>query len=94
MFHVLRCPCCSTFTYVDRFERWKLCHVCGEVINAKRVPVYLDVRDYRDAEDVVIQLEEFLHAAGRNDLSREELETIRKEYTRWLRLQNGDDGTP
>ena len=46
MFHVLRCPGCSTFTYVDRFERWKLCHVCGEVINAKRAPVYLDVRDY------------------------------------------------
>lgn len=90
MFHVLRCPGCSTFTYVDRFERWKLCHICGVVINAKRAPVYLDVRNFRDAEDVVAQLEDFLHAAGRDDLSREELETLRREYSQWLRLQNGD----
>lgn len=90
MFHVLRCPGCSTFTYVDRFERWKLCHICGEVINVKRAPVYLDVRDFRDAEDVVAQLEDFLHTAGRDDLSREELETLRREYSQWLRLQNGD----
>lgn len=90
MFHVLRCPGCSTFTYVDRFERWKLCYICGEVINAKRAPVYLDVRNFRDAEDVVAQLEDFLHAAGRDDLSREELETLRREYSQWLRLQNGD----
>lgn len=91
MFHVLRCPGCSTFTYVDRFERWKLCHICGEVINVKRAPVYLDVRDFRDAEDVVMQLEDFLRAAGRDDLSREELETLRREYSQWLRLQNSDD---
>ena len=45
----------------------------------------------RDAEDVVVQLEDFLHAAGRDDLSREELETLRREYSQWLRLQNGDD---
>ena len=33
----------------------ELCHVCGEVINVKAVPHYLDVRDYRDAEEVVNQ---------------------------------------
>ena len=67
MYHVLRCPGCATFTYADRFERWKLCHVCGEVINVKAVPHYLDVRDYRDAEEVVNQLEDYLYISGRKE---------------------------
>lgn len=90
MYHVLRCPGCATFTYADRFERWKLCHVCGEVINVKTVPHYLDVRDYRDAEEVVTQLEDYLYISGRKDLNQTELLTLRREYSTWLRLQNAE----
>ena len=90
MYHVLRCPGCATFTYADRFERWKLCHVCGEVINVKAVPHYLDVRDYRDAEEVVNQLEDYLYISGRKELTQTELLTLRREYSTWLRLQNAE----
>ena len=90
MYHVLRCPGCAIFTYADRFERWKLCHICGEVINVKAVPHYLDVRNYRDAEDVVSQLEDYLCISGRQDLSPQELVTLRREYSEWLRLQNAE----
>jgi len=94
MYHVLRCPGCATFSYADRFERWKLCHVCGEVINVKCVPHYLDVRDYRDAEEVVNQLEDYLYISGRKDLSQTELLTLRREYSTWLRLQNAEPPSP
>ncbi|MBS1193960.1 MAG: hypothetical protein H6R28_360, partial [Methanomicrobiales archaeon] len=52
MYLVIRCPGCRTFTYVDRYQRHKLCHVCGETITVARATVYLEVRDYAEAESV------------------------------------------
>ncbi|KUG21031.1 MAG: DUF1922 domain-containing protein [Methanomicrobiaceae archaeon] len=85
MYLVIRCPGCRTFTYVDSFQRWKLCHVCGEAIDVNRVPVYLDVNDHRDAETVVNQLQAYLQQAGKRDLSAEELEKLRIDYANWVR---------
>ncbi len=85
MYLVIRCPGCRTFTYVDRFQRWRLCHICGEAIDVTRVPKYLDVNDYRDAENIVRQLESFLHRTGKKDLSAHDLEKLRVEYARWVK---------
>jgi len=85
MYLVIRCPGCKAFTYVDRFQRWKLCHICGETINISRAPVYLDVDDYRDAETIVNQLEEFLQASGKRDLSIQQLEKLRADYAQWVK---------
>jgi hypothetical protein len=81
---VIRCPGCSTFTYVDRFQRHKLCHVCGEVIEVRNAPAYLEVKDYPDAEEVVNQLQRFLEKEGRKDLSESELRMLRAKYAQWL----------
>ena len=81
---VIRCPGCSTFTYVDKFQRHKLCHVCGQVIEVKSAPAYLEVKDYTDAEEVVDQLQRFLEREGRKDLSANELRMLRAKYAQWL----------
>jgi transcription initiation factor TFIIIB Brf1 subunit/transcription initiation factor TFIIB len=81
---VIRCPGCRTFTYVDRYQRHKLCHVCGEVIEVKSAPQYLEVRDFTDAEEVVAQLQRFLEKEGRRDLSPSELKMLRAKYAQWL----------
>ncbi|HEU17150.1 MAG TPA: DUF1922 domain-containing protein [Methanolinea sp.] len=85
MFLVIRCPGCRTFTYVDRFQQWKLCAVCGEVINVRRAPAYVEVDDYHTAESIVDQLEKYLHQARRDDLTPEEIATLREQYTQWVR---------
>jgi hypothetical protein len=69
---------------VDRFQRHKLCHVCGEVIEVRNAPAYLEVRDYTDAEEVVNQLQHFLEKEGRADLSESELRMLRAKYAQWL----------
>ena len=84
MYLVIRCPGCNTFTYVDRYQRRKLCHVCGEVIDVKSAPTYLEVRDFTDAEEVVAQLQRFLEKEGRQDLSPSELRMLRAKYAQWL----------
>jgi len=84
---VIRCPGCSTFTYVDRFQRHKLCHVCGQVIEVKSAPAYLEVKDYADAEEVVDQLQNFLEKEGRRDLTAAELKMLRAKYAQWLLSQ-------
>jgi hypothetical protein len=84
MYLVIRCPGCRTFTYVDRYQRHKLCHVCGEVITVSRAPAYLEVRDYTEAESVVGQFERFLHQKGKEDLTSSEISSIRAQYARWL----------
>jgi transcription initiation factor TFIIIB Brf1 subunit/transcription initiation factor TFIIB len=81
---VIRCPGCGTFTYVDPYQRHKLCHVCGEVIDVKNAPAYLEVRDFTDAEEVVAQLQRFLEKEGRRDLSPSELKMLRAKYAQWL----------
>lgn len=85
MYHVIRCPGCLTFTYVDPYQRWKLCHVCGEVIDVSRAAVYLEAVDHRDAEVIVCKLTDFLEDTGRKDLDEEEKRQLRSEYARWVR---------
>jgi Domain of unknown function (DUF1922) len=84
MYLVIRCPGCRTFTYVDRYQRHKLCHVCGETITVARATVYLEVRDYTEAESVVGQLERYLHQKGKEDLTPAEVSRIRAQYAQWL----------
>ena len=84
MYLVIRCPGCGTFTYVDRYQRHKLCHVCGEVIDVKSATAYLEVRDFTDAEEIVAQLDRFLKREGRSDLSATEIRMLRAKYAQWL----------
>ncbi|QSZ68358.1 DUF1922 domain-containing protein [Methanofollis aquaemaris] len=85
MYHVIRCPGCLNFTYVDPYQHWKLCHICGEVIDVMRAPVYLEAIDHQDAEKVVCQLQDFLDDTGKEDLDESEKSRLRSEYTRWVR---------
>jgi hypothetical protein len=85
MYLVIRCPGCTTFTYVDRYQRWRLCPRCGEAINVAKAPTYLDVNDFADAEDVVRQLESFLQATGKEDLTEGEIQKLRAQYAQWVK---------
>ncbi len=85
MYLIIRCPGCRTFTYVDRYQRWRLCPRCGEAINVGRAPVYLDVDDFLDAERVVEQLESYLHRTGKKDLSEQDIRQLRTQYTEWVK---------
>lgn len=85
MYLVIRCPGCKTFNYVDRYQRWRLCPMCGEVINVQRVPVYLDVDDFLDAERVVEQLELYLHETGKKDLTEQDIQELRAQYALWVK---------
>jgi hypothetical protein len=87
MYLVIRCPGCKTFTYVDRFQRWKLCPVCGEAAEVRRAPAYLEVDDYLVAEKIVEQLEAYLHKNKKKDLTNEEIDDLRRQYASWLRLK-------
>jgi hypothetical protein len=84
---VLRCGGCKTFTYVDRFQEWKLCPVCGATIDVRRSSHYLEVEDFRVAENIVAQLEQHIHRTRKKDLSIEEREQLRAQYTEWIRGQ-------
>lgn len=85
MYLVIRCPGCKTFNYVDRYQRWRLCPMCGEVINVQRAPVYLDVDDFLDAEQVVEQLESYLHQTGKKDLTEQDIRQLRAQYAQWVK---------
>lgn len=85
MYLVIRCPGCRTFTYVDPYQHWKLCPVCGEVIDATRVPVYLEAEDHRDADEIIRKLEIYLNETGQDDFTDDEKMQLRSEYARWVR---------
>lgn len=87
MYVVIRCPGCRTFTYVDRFQKWRLCPVCGEATDVSRAQAYLEVDDYHIAEKIVDRLEEYLHTKKRSDLTEDEIAELRRQYASWLRSQ-------
>ncbi len=87
MYLIIRCNGCRSFTYVDRFQEWRLCPVCGEAIEVRKSRGYLEVHDYETAERVIGQLEQYLHRKKRKDLSPEEIASLRDQYTRWIREQ-------
>ncbi len=85
MYHVIRCPGCRSFTYIDHLQRWRLCPVCGEIISGARAPVYLEVQSYEEAEDLIGRLEEYLKRASRDELTDEEIARLRTTYARWVK---------
>ena len=89
MYLVIRCPGCRMFMYIDHFQKWKLCPSCGESINCTRSPIYIEVKDHTDAENIVVQLEQHLHRTGKKDLSITDLEKLRVQYAEWIREREG-----
>jgi acetyl-CoA carboxylase beta subunit len=85
MYLIIRCPSCSTFSYVDRFQKWKLCPQCGHAHEVARDPVYLDVEDFHEAEHIVRQMEKHLHTNKKKDFTPEETAELRHHYTEALR---------
>ena len=85
MYLVIRCPSCSTFTYVDRFQKWKLCPQCGHAQEVARSPAYLDVEDFHEAEHIVKQMQKHLQANKKKDFSPEETAELRHHYTEALK---------
>jgi hypothetical protein len=86
MYFIIRCPGgCRTFTYVDRFQKWKLCPLCGHAYEVAKVPAYLEVEDHHEAEHIVKQMEKHLHANKKKDFTPEEKEELRHHYTAALR---------
>jgi acetyl-CoA carboxylase beta subunit len=85
MYLIVRCPGCRTFAYVDHFQRWKLCPMCGYAYEVKRVPVYLEVHDHHEAEKIVQEMEKYLHTTKKKDFTPEETEELRHHYAEWLR---------
>jgi hypothetical protein len=86
MYFIIRCPGgCRTFTYVDRFQKWKLCPLCGHAYEVAKVPAYLEVEDHHEAEHIVKQMEKHLHANKKKDFTPEEKEELRHHYTTALR---------
>jgi acetyl-CoA carboxylase beta subunit len=85
MYLIIRCPSCSTFTYVDRFQKWKLCPQCGHAHEVARDPVYLDVEDYHEAEHIVRQMQKHLHDNKKKDFTPEETAELRHHYTEALK---------
>ena len=82
---VVRCPNCKQFTYTDKYGKWKLCPVCGEVISTAREPIYLEVNDFSEAEGLISAVEKYLAHTGRRDLSTEEVALVRTKYEEWLK---------
>ena len=82
---VVRCPNCRQFTYTDKYGKWKLCPLCGEVINVSQVLVYLEVDDFSEAEVLLHAVKDYLDHTGRLDLRPEEVALIRERYTEWLK---------
>jgi acetyl-CoA carboxylase beta subunit len=85
MYLIIRCPSCRTFTYVDRFQKWKLCPICGHAHEVVKAPAYLEVEQYLEAEHIVKQMEKHLHATKKTDFSPEETAELRHHYTEALR---------
>jgi len=84
MYQILRCPSCRVFTYVDQFQKWKLCPACGHAYEVCKVPAYLAVNDYHDAEHIIRQMEKHLHSHKKKDFTPEETEELRRHYSEWF----------
>ncbi len=87
LYLVIRCGGCKSFTYVDKFQQWKLCPICGATIDVRRASRYLEVEDFRVTESIVNKLEEHLHRTRKRDLTAEEREQLRATYAEWIRNQ-------
>jgi len=85
MYLILRCPGCKTFAYVDRYQKWKLCPVCGHAYEVARVPAHLEVEGFHEAEKIVAEMEKYLHRMKKKDFTPEETEQLRHYYAEWLR---------
>jgi len=86
MYVIIRCPGgCRTFTYVDRFQKWKLCPLCGHAYEVAKAPAYLEVDDHHEAEHIIKQMERHLHTHKKKDFSAEETAELRHHYTAALR---------
>ena len=86
MYFIIRCPGgCRTFTYVDRFQKWKLCPVCGHAYEVAKAQAYLEVEDHHEAEHIVRQMERHLHTNKKKDFSDAEKEELRHHYTTALK---------
>jgi len=85
MYLIVRCPGCQAFSYADRYQKWKLCPVCGYTLNIKTCPVYLDVRTFTQAEAIVKELEAYLHNKRNKELSPDEINILREDYAEWIR---------
>ena len=83
-YRVIRCPSCHQFTYTDMYGKWRLCPFCGEVISMAKVPVYLEVNNFSEAEMLIKEVERYLSHTGRLDLTREEVSLIREKYLEWM----------
>jgi hypothetical protein len=70
---------------MDHLQRWKLCPICGEIISSQKAAVYLEVEMYAEAEEIVTQLEEYLKKTRREDLTDEEVASLRATYARWVK---------
>ena len=91
MYFIIRCPGgCKTFTYVDRFQKWKLCPLCGHAYEVAKAPAYLEVEDHHEAEHIVRQMEKHLHANKKKDFSDEEKAELRHHYMSALRHKKPD----
>lgn len=80
MYLIIRCQNCGTFAYIDLFQNWKLCPVCGETMQRGSVPEYLEVKDHHEADAVIAELERYLYLNNRTDLTRDETRTLRAAY--------------
>jgi hypothetical protein len=67
---------------MDRFQKWKLCPVCGETMKRNSVPAYLEVADHHEADAVIAELERYLHENKRTDFTVDETERLRAAYVR------------
>jgi acetyl-CoA carboxylase beta subunit len=85
MYVIIRCPLCRKFTYVDRFQQWKLCPGCGHAYDVRKATAYLDVGDFREAEHIIRQMEKHLHVSKKKDFTKEETQELRHHYAQWLR---------
>ena len=82
---IIRCPGCLSFTYVDKYQKWKLCPICSETISPSKVQVYLDVETPGEAEIIARQLQKYLKDKRKKDLDEDEIQQIREEYAGWVR---------
>ena len=82
MYLIIRCQNCNTFTYIDRYQNWKLCPVCGDTMQRGSVPEYLEVADHHEADAVIVELERYLRRNNTMDLTVDETRKLRAEYAR------------
>ena len=82
MYLIIRCQNCNTFTYIDRYQNWKLCPVCGDTMQRGSVPEYLEVADHHEADAVIVELERYLLRNNTMDLTVDETRKLRAEYAR------------